>query len=588
MKLLRLKLNAPFRGLPEGFELRFLQEWSEERIKGFFPYCFVGLNGSGKSNVLEALAAIFYHVECMYLNSKPEGFEAEEGRGGYSSDTCNPDAFELEYLIPTSDVWETETGEPYLTSDGDEWEHTQETFHHIRIEKQKGKSPEMFQIASDKVGSDRIEVGLVLVGSNDAKKYLPDFVVAYSSGENEILSLPFFKMRFIQFDEYRDKLLKAEDYREPEARMVYLDTQFSQAIFLSNLFFQPPEQLKIFAQEIGIEGISEFRIVIRRNQSEKMHRDYIENLPKEKRNAERETKRDLTYFLEGTIERLQKCATAHFYDSGGLLYLDYAVTEATNQAFKYHFEDAFDLFRQFQMLLTLNLFQVSPEAKKELYDSPSLFANETIGVLPSDQRIFRFNDFLLKKRILENGLYSKSLSDGEHQLFHSIGLCLLFKDKNTLFLLDEPETHLNPDWRAKFVSTLRDCLKPSSEQNKGNLIELLITSHSPFIISDCHREQVRVFNRNSNTGLVHCDIPKINTFGTSVHILTEEIFGKKESIPDLALEKINDLRNRPMETEADIKAIKEASRELGESVEKVLLFRELIIKEDELKRKKNA
>jgi restriction system-associated AAA family ATPase len=217
-----------------------------------------------------------------------------------------------------------------------------------------------------------------------------------------------------------------------------------------------------------------------------------------------------------------------------------------------------------------------------------LYAAETVGVLPHDQRIFRFDNFLLKKRSLEDGLYSKSLSDGEHQFLHSIGLCLLFKNKNTLFLLDEPETHLNPDWRAKFISTLRDCLKPGIAMNGSNMTELLITSHSPFIISDCRREQVRVFRRDEETGTVFYEEPKINTFGTSVNILTEEIFGKKESIPDLALEKINELKRRPMVTEKDIQDIKEASRELGESVEKVLLFRELILKEDELKRKKDA
>ncbi|KEM52370.1 hypothetical protein AD47_5049, partial [Escherichia coli 6-319-05_S4_C3] len=35
---------------------------------------------------------------------------------------------------------------------------------------------------------------------------LPQYVLGYSSGENEILSLPFFKMRFVQFDEYYNAL----------------------------------------------------------------------------------------------------------------------------------------------------------------------------------------------------------------------------------------------------------------------------------------------------------------------------------------------------------------------------------------------
>jgi len=65
MKLLRLKVNVPFRSLAGGFEIVFLREWDYGRCSEFHPYCLAGLNGSGKSNVLEALAAIFYHIECI-------------------------------------------------------------------------------------------------------------------------------------------------------------------------------------------------------------------------------------------------------------------------------------------------------------------------------------------------------------------------------------------------------------------------------------------------------------------------------------------------------------------------------------------
>ena len=77
MKLLRLKLNTPFRSLAAGFEVAFLREWDYGRSFEFHPYCLAGRNGSGKSNVLEALAAIFYHIECIYLDYRPDGFEFE-------------------------------------------------------------------------------------------------------------------------------------------------------------------------------------------------------------------------------------------------------------------------------------------------------------------------------------------------------------------------------------------------------------------------------------------------------------------------------------------------------------------------------
>src|ERR1019366_3620908 len=58
----------------------------------------------------------------------------------------------------------------------------------------------------------------------EVKAHLPTYILGYSSGHNEILSLPFLKMRFIHFDEYRERLTKDLDYDgRPEGRLIYLD-----------------------------------------------------------------------------------------------------------------------------------------------------------------------------------------------------------------------------------------------------------------------------------------------------------------------------------------------------------------------------
>lgn len=75
MKLLRLKINSKFRSLPKGFELYFLRDFDYKDADDFNPYIFAGRNGSGKSNVLEALAEIFYHLDIIYLSNKPTYFE---------------------------------------------------------------------------------------------------------------------------------------------------------------------------------------------------------------------------------------------------------------------------------------------------------------------------------------------------------------------------------------------------------------------------------------------------------------------------------------------------------------------------------
>lgn len=146
--------------------------------------------------------------------------------------------------------------------------------------------------------------------------------------------------------------------------------------------------------------------------------------------------------------------------------------------------------------------------------------------------------------------------------------------EGTLFILDEPETHLNPEWRSKFVTLLNQSVKGNSREQ-----DIILTSHSPFIISDCKKHRVFIFKKGENPFN-----PKINTFGTSVGILTDEIFGKKETISDFSIKEIERIKNMPLESLQDIQNAKEASRVVGESAEKVLLFRQLILRENELKK----
>lgn len=320
----------------------------------------------------------------------------------------------------------------------------------------------------------------------EAWEMLPEFVLGYSSGANEILSLSFFKMRFINFDEYIYHLTHQSDYPgSPQGHLTFLDTEMNQAILICNFLFQDEETLEPFRQDVGIQGLKQFRIIIRQHRRIEFHQEILKNL---KGNEPDESSRTtaLTSALQKTIQRrdgsirkigiidkLVQCATCTFYeDEIDSLYLDYWINPATQEAFKNHFSTIIELFQSFQILLTLNLYSVSDSLKKDLYQSGSLYVNETIPTLASDERVMRFKDLVLVKNGVEDTLYAKSLSDGEHQFLHSLGLCLLYKDTNSLFLLDEPETHFNPDWRSKLISRLRDCF---SHAYRKVFREMLIT-----------------------------------------------------------------------------------------------------------------
>jgi restriction system-associated AAA family ATPase len=678
MKLLRLQLNSDFRSLAAGFEVDFLREWDRDRFDEFHPYCLAGRNGSGKSNVLEALAAIFYHIECLYLDYRPDGFErnqyklflfpldsdkelpaedqsavciAKNAQGlvvrifdplgtivfdgdetelkdpqkvenlkskletfldddepiipkdkqwqiveaaldcanipnpGFCPEESEPDAFELEYLIPDNAAKRGAVIGYYKGH----------LVAHIRITKEVGQRPVIRYSAGF---PDSKEEGEEL-GRQEVPSYLPQYILGYSSGHNEILSLPFFKMRFIHFDEYRDKLIKKVDYpARPEGRMIYLDDQFSQVILLCHFLFPSAAITRVFKDKINLEGFRCFRLIIRR-----FDRVELEQAPSATSTTDQESKPketvELTKNLSGIVDKLIKCATTYYEDRTPYtgqdedahdLYLDYWIDDdgETRRAFHTHFADsagdsaelskaasALNLFHALQTLLTLNYYKVDPTTKKELYESTSLYVNETIPTPASHERIARFKDSRIIKPGVDDRIYLKALSDGEHQLLHTIGLCLLFRHKPALFLLDEPETHLNPDWRASYISTLRAALE-ADEATKNVMREVLLTSHSPFIISDCRKENVLVFKKDS-ANEVTCDrLRDFETFGASANAITMKVFGQTETIGDYAMSEIHKLRKRLDDRENPDQLINEVNQQLGDSVEKILFINEAL------------
>lgn len=575
MKLLRLKITDPagFRSLQSGFKYSFRTppwQYEEEAQQqaSFAPFICSGPNGSGKSNILEALASIFYHLESMYLDNLPDSFRYDEETNicGFRGDVATPNAFEVEYLIKPKQSM-TVKGFGDLA--------------HVKVVKELNSSPKWFLLNHETYeGESILEAGRTL-----GRQLLPDYVLGYSSGENEILSLPFFKSRFVQFDEYWAALEKQTDYSgTPESRLVYLDSSLSQAILLANLLFQNEKTLKPFREEVGIENLREFRLIIRRKITLSVERAELFGASHPNIDVDPDTNTQtlhLLHFLENDssdesarhiIDRLRRCASCSFEDEAtDSLYLDFYVNDATRTAFKNNFSSALELFQAFQVLLTLNLYTVSDSLKKDLYQSDSLYVSETVPTLASDERIMRFKNVWLSKQNIKKPVLLKSLSDGEHQLLHTLGLCLLFKDTESLFLLDEPETHFNPQWRANFISRLESCFTNAHQP------EMLITTHTPFLISDSERDKVMVFKKDRDTGKVSVTNPDYNTLGASINKITMSTFDKGETIGGRAYTKLKNFEQEFDHHEKDKRQLlREIDLQLGDSIEKMLLVKTIL------------
>jgi restriction system-associated AAA family ATPase len=577
MKLLRLKITDPdgFRSLPCGFEQQFRTEWSRqnelEAGTDFAPFVCAGRNGSGKSNLLEALAAIFYQLDVQRVrrNFLPAVLMDADDLGA-------PHGFELEYLIhPTREA---------------------NNYAQVRVVKDPGNSPRMYW--ANAASFDELAEGTGNdgeCGERQRELLLPEFVLGYSSGENEVLSLPFFKLRFVAFDEYWTALRERQAYAgHPDTRLAYLDSEFSQAILLCNLLFVEGDEPPAFAAGTGIEALTQFRIVLRRSLPMDEAQAYPFTAPIIGTNNEhplitfdadsngyrldvlhllRESDPDEAQRSSLAVDALRRCATLEYVDEASdSRVLDYRVDAHTCKAFKANFDGPRALFQALQVLLTLNLYTVGDSLKADLYRSGSDYVRETVPTLASDERVMRFKHVSLRKQGVTTPLSLKSLSDGEHQLLHSLGLCTLFAGTRSLYLLDEPETHFNPDWRANFITRLTACLGADGKDG-----EMLLTTHSPFPISDSTPDKVLLFEREEATGVLRVHHPDYNTLGASINKITMLSFGKRDTIGGHAKTLLDDVRARfasdPSQRDA---LIDELDRTLGDSVEKVLLVNTML------------
>jgi ABC-type multidrug transport system ATPase subunit len=130
-------------------------------------------------------------------------------------------------------------------------------------------------------------------------------------------------------------------------------------------------------------------------------------------------------------------------------------------------------------------------------------------------------------------------------------------------LLDEPESHFNPQWRIKFVQLL-------NEITSGKHQCILLTSHAPFIVSDCRAENVQIFRRTANELGVEVSAPKAETYGASFDSLLEDVFDVK---PPVARKSLEDLRQ--LQREGTVEEIEQRIDEFADSAEKFYLFQRI-------------
>lgn len=147
----------------------------------------------------------------------------------------------------------------------------------------------------------------------------------------------------------------------------------------------------------------------------------------------------------------------------------------------------------------------------------------------------------VKKRNVDGNITFKELSEGEQQLLTVLGLLRFTKDEETLILLDEPDTHLNPLWKWEYLDLLKAVVKnDTTTDSEDDTTQVIMNTHDPLVIGSMNNNQVRIFKRDDQTGRITAEQPDVSPKGLGVAgILTSELFGLPTILDKETQEKLN-------------------------------------------------
>ena len=133
------------------------------------------------------------------------------------------------------------------------------------------------------------------------------------------------------------------------------------------------------------------------------------------------------------------------------------------------------------------------------------------------------------------------LSSGEHSLLNLFGRIFSVVDrvkyeKKILLMLDEVDIGLHPEWQRKWISEILPKIKAIFT---GQHIQIIMTTHSPIMLSDIYSEDVILLQKDS-LGKRVVDKKDLRTFGQNIHELYHSSFFLESARGEYAMTQINE------------------------------------------------
>lgn len=423
----------------------------------------IGQNGAGKSNLIEALAQVFCHVD---LRSAALRFR-----------------FRVTY----------------------------------RIQARKAKAGELTRVVLSNVpGEDAISIDGKSVTraefERNKSEWFPDLVFGYYSGSGRRLEKVFDKHQAIYYKSIARNNDEDACYQALLTRRLFYCRQIHGVMALLAQFAFPDKDANDLLQDV-------VRITGFHSALALFHEPWY---AKGGRDKKREDARSF-WGADGPAGR-----TAHLLKS--LAFHPFGLTGNAIDDYRDKRQDEAQFATFFSERATIGSLRAAFSDDADMF-----YALEALDV---SDLIRELNVWVTRENDSSGDIEYSDLSDGERQLLMVMGLLRIARGKRVLFLLDEPDTHLNPHWQHSYLRLIEKWTGTAADAENCHIV---LTSHNPLTISALSRDEVRVIAQ-AEDGRVSAGAPYADPRGMGFTATLTEIFGLPTSL-DVETQRLVDERN---------------------------------------------
>ncbi|MCF2862199.1 AAA family ATPase [Pseudoalteromonas sp. Cnat2-41] len=445
----------------------------------------IGWNGTGKSNVLEALAVLFRDL----IMGKNERGEKDKPTFSYILRYfCHEKEIEI-------DADPEREKEAYKISYRDLGE----------VKSEESAQADLLSVLTGKKELAEITFNKFKKRQDD---FLPNYVFGYYSGHSDRMQSVF--RPYLQ--QYDKKLRNAKSEDPGLRRLFYALPVHSQFVLLAFVLRQDDLVRHFLDTQLGLEtdenAESIDSVLLELNEpSWNLNKS---KTPKGEHNA-CQAKPDIFWGAEGVVrkflDRVHKVSSAPIK------------LKRKDESTLWNSKTREYLYMFIKDLKKLDELVGSQEPRKFFRDLESTYVSELI----SEVRI----RVKLKKN--DGSVTFRELSEGEQQLLTVLGLLRFTAEEESLFLLDEPDTHLNPKWSVNYIDYLNKFVTSGSKGENNS--HIVLTTHNPIAIAELTRDQVQILSRDNETRIIESHKPHYDPQGMGyAGIITSDMFGLGSSL----------------------------------------------------------